>query len=153
MTRAYDVGIERLLPHRGAMRWIDRLLDADADSVAVETVLRPEHPLASADGVPCFVGIELMAQAIAVWAGCRALSRGESIRPGFLLGTRRYECERTHFAFGHVLRIEVHCELFGDNGLGMFACRILEGDQVIASANVSVFEPPNATAFLENASA
>ena len=153
MSRSFDVGIERLLPHRGAMRWVDRLLHSDPDSVAVETVLRADHPLADAQGVPAFAGIELMAQSIAVWAGCRALNRGEAIRPGFLLGSRRYTCERSHFDFDIPYRIEARCELFGDNGLGMFACRILDGMDVIASANVSVFEPPDATAFLESPSA
>ena len=41
------------------------------------------------------------------------------------------------------LRIECHRELMGDNGLGMFACRLLDGERELASANVSVFEPPD----------
>ena len=72
------------------------------------------------------------------------------IRPGFLLGTRRYEALRPMLAFGLRLRIEARCELFGDNGLGLFACRILDGDTEIAAANVSVFEPPDPDAYLGN---
>jgi predicted hotdog family 3-hydroxylacyl-ACP dehydratase len=147
---AREVLIERLLPHRGAMRWIDRLLDCDADSVRVEAVVRDDHVLARADGVPAFAGIEFMAQAIACWAGTRALARGEAVRPGFLLGTRRYVCHRPSLAYGLCLTIEARCELFGENGLGMFACRILDGDEEIACANVSVFEPPHPIATIRD---
>lgn len=41
----------------------------------------------------------------------------------------------------------------GDNGLGMFACRILHGEAVLATANISVFEPPDAAAYLESGEA
>jgi predicted hotdog family 3-hydroxylacyl-ACP dehydratase len=150
---AFEVAIERLMPHRGEMRWLHRLIACDEQSVQVEAMVREDHPLADADGVPAWAGIEYMAQAIAVWAGTRALARGEAIKPGFLLGTRRYECEPTHFAAGSTLRIDAHCELFGDNGLGLFACRILCGGVLLASANVSVFEPPEPGPFLEQAGA
>jgi hypothetical protein len=50
------------------------------------------------------------------------------------------------------LRIEARRELFGENGLGMFSCRILEGERELARANLSVFEPPDPAAFLESQS-
>ncbi|KFN42946.1 hotdog family protein [Arenimonas oryziterrae] len=141
--------IEQVVPHRGAMLFVDRLLSCDADNVVVEADVRSDHLFADDLGVPAWVGIEYMAQAIAAWAGHEALQRGESVTLGFLLGTRRYECTRPHFAFGTTLRIEAHREIFGDNGVGMFSCRILDGAEEIAKANVSVFEPRNPGAFLE----
>jgi predicted hotdog family 3-hydroxylacyl-ACP dehydratase len=150
---ARDVAIERLLPHRGDMRWVHELIACDAETAVVEATVREDHLLADADGVPAFAGIEYMAQAIAVWAGSRALAKGEPVKHGFLLGTRRYECTRPVLAFGIRLRIEVRCELFGDNGLGMFACRILDGEEEIAVANVTVFEPPATAAAAGNPSA
>ena len=41
----------------------------------------------------------------------------------------------------------------GDNGLGVFACRLLDGDDEIAAANVSVFEPPDPDAYLDESTA
>ena len=146
------VDIEAIVPHRGRMLLVDRLLDSEPDSVAVLATIRLDNLFADAHGVPAWVGIEYMAQAIAAWAGCRALARNESAKIGFLLGTRRYQCSCQHFAFGAQLRIEATRELFGENGLGMFACRILEGDSELARANVSVFEPPDPAAFLEGQS-
>ena len=152
MTDVHDLAVERLVPHRGGMLWLARVVRVDADGVDAEAIVREDHLLADpeADGLPGWVGIEYMAQAIAAWAGGRALARGEAAKPGFLLGTRRYDCRRPVLAWGLHLRIEVRRELFGDNGLGMFSCRLLDGDDEIAVANVSVFEPPDPTAFLED---
>ena len=147
-----DAAVERLVPHRGGMLWLDRVLHCDEDLVIAEAVIDPAHVLADpeADGLPAWVGIEYMAQCIAAWAGGRALARGEAVKPGFLLGSRRYECRRPLLAFGLRLRIEARRELMGDNGLGMFACRLLDGDEEIAVANVSVYEPPDPQAFLDS---
>ena len=147
---ARDAAVERLVPHRGAMSWLDRVIHCDADGVIAEATIRADHLLADDDapGLPAWVGIEYMAQGIAAWAGGRALSRGEPVKPGFLLGTRRYQARLDGFPLGSLLRIEARRELFGDNGLGLFACRLFCDGEECASANVSVFEPPDAQAFL-----
>ncbi|WP_240183438.1 hypothetical protein [Arenimonas caeni] len=151
MNAAVRAAVERLVPHRGGMLWLERIVECDDTRAVAEAVVRDDHPLADGDAVPGWAGIEYMAQCIAAWAGGRALARGEPVKPGFLLGTRRYSCLRPRLAFGLRLRIEVHCELMGDNGLGLFACRLLDGEEEIAVANVSVFEPPDADAYLGNA--
>lgn len=143
----YD--IEQVVPHRGTMRLVDRLLEWDGSRAAVELTVPVDGPFHEVGGVPAWVGIEYMAQAIAAWAGCQARARGEAPKIGFLLGSRRYATDIGHFAIGSVLRVEAECELFGDNGLGMFACRIIEGERVVASANVSVFQPADARDYLE----
>jgi predicted hotdog family 3-hydroxylacyl-ACP dehydratase len=141
--------IASVMPHGGAMLLIDRLLEHDEDSVAVELRV-PSDGLFHADGgMPAYVGVEYMAQAVACWAGCRARSRGLPPAIGFLLGTRRYDCAVPRFPSGMVLRVEARCEILGENGLGMFACRILHEERVLATANVSVFEPTDAQAYLD----
>jgi predicted hotdog family 3-hydroxylacyl-ACP dehydratase len=152
MMDAGAIDILSVVPHSGRMLLVDALLESDADAVMVSALVRPDNPFADAEGVPAWVGIEYMAQAVAAWAGCRALERGERARIGFLLGTRRYECDGAHFRFGAQLRVEARRELFGENGLGMFACRILEDGRELARANLSVFEPPDPAAFLESQS-
>ncbi len=144
-----ELSIEDLVPHRGPMCWIDRLISADDDQVTVETQVRSEHPLVQAGGVPGWAGIEYMAQTIAVWAGVQSMRRGQSIKPGFLLGSRRYQCHCAHFWLGQRLTIQAQRELMGDNGLGLFSCHIYDQDTELAVANVSVFEPPDPQAFLD----
>lgn len=148
MIQRQIITLDQVLPHRDTMRWLDRLLNYDTNMVIVEALVRESHVLAVDEGVPAWAGIEYMAQAIATWAGCRALTNSEPIKIGFLLGTRKYECANEYFTFGQRLVIHAKCELFANNGLGMFSCNILDGDKEIASASLSVYEPPNASEFL-----
>lgn len=142
-----DIGA--VMPHGGTMLLIDRLLAHDEDSVSVELRVAADGLFHVDGGIPSYVGIEYMAQAVACWAGCRARRRGLAPPIGFLLGTRRYDCIVPLFASGSLLRVEARREILGENGLGVFACRILEGERVLATANVSVFEPPDAQAYLD----
>jgi predicted hotdog family 3-hydroxylacyl-ACP dehydratase len=48
-----------------------------------------------------------------------------------------------------VLRVFVQRLLLADNGLGSYECRIEDGNEVVANAIVSVFQPANAEEFLE----
>ena len=143
----YD--IEYVIPHRGAMRLIDRLLDRDADGIRVGLTVPGDGLFIEPAGMPAWVGIEYMAQAIAAWAGCRARAAGREPPLGFLLGTRRYEPALAHFPAGAELVVEARCEMMGDNGVGAFACRILLGGEPVAETVVTVFEPPDAKAYLE----
>ncbi len=148
-----DHDIDAVLPHRDAMRLVDRVLEWHPDAIAVEVVVPAQGLFVDAEGVPAWVGIEYMAQAIAAWAGCRARTSGSEPAIGFLLGSRRFTARHDHFPSGTRLRVEARCELLGDNGLGMFACRILAGEEEWAVANVSVYQPADAAAYLESGQA
>jgi predicted hotdog family 3-hydroxylacyl-ACP dehydratase len=129
------------VPHRGAMSLLDRVEEVD-DQAIVATVRVPADGLfVGPEGMPAWVGIEYMAQAVAAWSGARAKAGGGSPRIGYLLGSRRYEAHVPAFAIGAELRVFAQCELFGENGLGMFDCRITQGGQVLATGRLSVFEP------------
>ena len=143
------LSVADLVPHRGAMSWLDRVLSVDAERVVAEADLRDTSFFMRDGHLPPWIGIEYMAQAIAAWAGHRARQEGRSIALGFLVGTRRYEVQRQSFQAGDRLCIEATCELMAGNGLGMFSCRVLVEGALAASANLSVFEPPEGAAFLE----
>ncbi|WP_411883746.1 hypothetical protein [Polaromonas sp. YR568] len=137
-----------LVPHRGAMSWLDRIVSVDAERVVAEADIGEGSLFLRNGQLDAWTGIEYMAQAIAAWAGHRAQREGRRVTLGFLVGTRRYDVQRQSFKPGECLRIEASCELMADNGLGMFACRILVDGELAASANLSVFEPPEGEAFL-----
>jgi predicted hotdog family 3-hydroxylacyl-ACP dehydratase len=129
------------VPHRGPLSLLDTV--AHCDELGIEAVVRvPADGLFNGDdGVPAWVGIEYMAQAVAAWSGARARAAGGSPKIGYLLGTRRYEAAVPAFAAGAELRVLAQCELMGGNGLGMFDCRIEQDGRVLASGRLSVFEP------------
>lgn len=128
---------------------VDRLIACDKECVRVEVRVPADALFGDARGVPAWVGIEYMAQTVAAWAGWQARARSKGPVIGFLLGTRRYASAVPVFPAGAVLRVEAACELIGENGLGLFSCRIIEGERELATAKVSVFEPPDAAAFME----
>ena len=134
--------IESLIPHRGAMRLLDRVLEVDDEYVLAEVDV-PFDGLFVRDGaVPSWIGIEYMAQAVAAWAGARARQRGGEPHAGLLLGTRRYEAQCDGFPCGKRLQVQARCELIGANGLGQFDCRITLDGRELAVSRISVLDPP-----------
>jgi predicted hotdog family 3-hydroxylacyl-ACP dehydratase len=143
--------IRTLLPHSGQMVLLDRVLSVDNETLSAEVRLRPDSMLAGAAGVGAWVGIEYMAQAIAAHAGWLAQQRGEPVKVGMLLGTRKYSASLDAFPLHCVLRVHVQRVLLADNGLGAFDCRIdVEGGATAATATVTVFQPENFNQFLNN---
>jgi predicted hotdog family 3-hydroxylacyl-ACP dehydratase len=134
------------VPHRGAMNLLTAVDHVDDQTVRARVVV-PAHGLfVAGGGVPAWVGIEYMAQAVAAWSGARAHAGGGSPRIGYLLGSRRYEAAVPLFEAGAQLDVFAQCELMSDNGLGMFDCRVSLDGRVLASGRLSVFEPPQDSA-------
>lgn len=143
--------IATLVPHAKPMLLLDRVLAADEESLCAEVIIREDSLFFSheAGGVGAWVGVEYMAQAVAAYAGYKALQEKGQVKIGFLLGTRRYECHGSVFTAGSVLRVYVRCLLQADNGLGSFECTIEEGAQTrLASATINAFQPDDLTTFL-----
>ena len=133
------------VPHRGAMNLLDGVEHCEEHAIVAYLRVPADGLFVADGGVPAWVGIEYMAQAVAAWSGARSRAAGGSPRIGYLLGSRRYEAHVPAFESGADLRVHAQCELMGDNGLGMFDCRITQGERVLASGRLSVFEPPQNT--------
>ena len=144
--------VTALIPHRDGMVLLDRLLSVQSDTLCAEVVITAGGLFfdVQRNEVGAWLGIEYMAQAIAAFEGYQALQRGEPVKVGFLLGSRRYETHCAGFAPGSVLHVEVHRILEHDNGLGAFECKITDAVQnrILATATVTVFKPDNVQQFL-----
>ncbi|NVZ12536.1 MULTISPECIES: hotdog family protein [unclassified Pseudomonas] len=144
-----DWPLAELLPHAGDMILIDQVLSFDEEQIQTRLTVKPGGLFNRADGsLPAWVGIELMAQSVAAYAGCRARQKGEAVELGFLLGTRKFECNVEHFPAGTELTIHGLCSLEDDNGMGVFECH-LTGHGIQASARLNVFRPPQAANYLD----
>jgi len=146
--------IRDLVPHRDPMVLLDEVVFADAESLCAAVKICRDSPFfdSEAEGVGAWVGIEYMAQAIAAHAGYLAQAKGEAVKVGFLLGTRRFETKTPQFTLGSNLHIQVHCSLQSENGLGAFECHIVDStasEHILASATITVFQPDNAEQFLK----
>ena len=147
--------IRTLVPHSGEMVLLERVVSADEENLCAEVRIHAGSVLATGQGVGSWVGIEYMAQAIAAHAGWLAGRRGDAVKVGFLLGSRKYEASVPYFAPGSVLRVHVHRVLQAENGLGAFDCRIELADAPagaasLATATVTVFQPDNVNQFLKD---
>ena len=141
--------LAELLPHAGDMILIDQVLAFDEEQIRTRVTVKPGGLFNRPDGsLPAWVGVELMAQSVAAYAGCRARQNGEAVELGFLLGTRKFECNVEHFPAGAELTIHGLRSLEDDNGMGVFECHI-HGDGIHASARLNVFRPPEATQYLQ----
>ena len=67
---------------------------------------------------------------------------------GFLLGTRKFECNVERFPAGAELRIKALRSLQDDNGMGVFECH-LDGPDIHAEARLNVFRPPEVASYLQ----
>lgn len=141
--------IRSLVPHSGPMVMLDRVIAADAESLCAEVRIRPDSLFCANGGVGAWVGLEYMAQAIGAYAGYTARLRGEPVKVGFLLGTRRYECSRPIFDLNSVLRVHVRQLFRGENGLASFDCRIDGEDEQLATATLTVYQPADENHFRE----
>lgn len=137
MTPA-SVPIVELLPHGKEMALIDQLVESSAELSIGVVEVRPDSEFAEAAGVPCWVGIEYMAQTIAARAGFEARLRGEAPPIGYLLGTRKLVSELPFFPIGSRLRIAAS-PLLVESGFGSFSCSI-ETDKVVATAILNTYQ-------------
>ena len=98
-------------------------------------------------GVPAWVGIEYMAQTVAMYSGIQARRAGEEIKIGFLLGTRRYTAMTEYFPLGSYLRIQAR-EEWQDGQMAVFDCRIDE-ETCLAKARINVYQPQDVSTVIE----
>ncbi len=133
--------VEELLPHAEPMILIDEVTDWSQDGLTAAVRIGEDSLYyVAGQGVPSWVGIEYMAQSVAAFAGVHAKQAGEPVRIGFLLGTRRYVCQPSHFPLGERLVIEVRRE-FEEDKMGVFDCAIRDGSgKTLAEAAINVYQ-------------
>jgi predicted hotdog family 3-hydroxylacyl-ACP dehydratase len=135
--------IAELLPHRDSAVLLDAVLEDDADSIRARTRIAADHPyLVPGKGVPVWVGIELMAQAIAAHAGISARREQRPPSKGMLLGSRRFEARAPYFKVGDELEVRARREFGDEGGIAACVCAILCGGETLATATLIIVEIP-----------
>jgi predicted hotdog family 3-hydroxylacyl-ACP dehydratase len=136
---AAAIPIAELLPHGPAMTLIDRIVSYDATLTVTSAEVTERNPFFDGAGVPAWIGLEYMAQTIAVHAGLAARLRGDGPAIGFLLGTRAYWSKVSTFPVGATLTIEV-APVASEAGFAAFDCSIAI-ERVVATAVVNTYVP------------
>jgi predicted hotdog family 3-hydroxylacyl-ACP dehydratase len=131
-----------MIPHRGPMRLIDGVIEIEGNTIRTLATVPTSGPFVSpyADP-PGYVVIEMMAQTVSAWDGSGRLQRGTAPEIGFLLGTRRFRCDRATLAPGTILHIGAR-KVFFDGEMACFACAAGDPDaEPFAEATLNVFCP------------
>ena len=126
---------------------LDTLVEYDDNSLVAQVKITHDSCFITEHGVPSWIGIEYMAQAIAAYGGIIDRNKGRDVTIGFLVGTRKYTCNQAYFPIGSHITVHITKELESDNGLNTFSCRITE-ENISAEANINVFQPNDVDAFL-----
>ena len=130
------------------MLLVERVVAWDAQHAVVAATPRADAWYSEDGAMPSWIGIELMAQAIAVHVGLVARSHDRPPKAGVLLGTRQYRASQPRFAAGAELMISARLTYRDESGLGAYDSAIALNGAELATASVNVYEPPDFAAFL-----
>lgn len=141
---------ESVVPHTGTMVLLDQIEHWDDAELQASVTIRADAPFVDANGMPAWVGIELMAQTIAAFGGCCARRASQPVKIGFLVGSRRYTASQAYFPIGAQLQVNVKEIISGEQGLSVFECTLQGPGDISASANINVFQPEDPEQFLQS---
>ena len=144
--------VEELVPHAGAMLLLDRIESVSDEAVQATATVRCDglFEVPGERSLPAWLGIEYLAQAIAAWSGYRERQQGRPIRPGFLVGTRRFESSVARLPAGTRLTIAAECLLEQDDGVSVFEGWVT-GDEIRQSTRLKVYLPQDIGQYLKEA--
>jgi predicted hotdog family 3-hydroxylacyl-ACP dehydratase len=132
--------VAELTPHSAGMCLLEAILEHSPERTLCRVDPRGSALLADPDGgVPVWVGLEYMAQCVAVHGGLAARARGEAPRPGLFLGCRKARFEAQELP-GHPLEVEARHHR-GERGLVAFDCRVRDpdGGSTLVEGRVNVY--------------
>ncbi len=140
------LAIADVVPHRGDLSLLDRIVSAGADELVCELTVRDDGLFDEAGSVSAMLGIEYMAQAVSAFSGLQRA--GRDIKIGLLLGTRKFQTNVSSFPCGTSLRVTVHPLVQGKDSVVVFDCAV-EGPGIKQSARVKAYEPEDFAAYLK----
>ena len=137
-------GIEALVPHRGAMCLLDRMVAWDENRIECVAAGHRDaaHPLRSKSGLMAGIAIEYAAQAAALHGGLMARASGARAAPGYLASAREvrlgaWRLDDLPAAENDVLAIVAERQA-GDAGRLLYSFRIDHAGREIASGRLAV---------------
>lgn len=134
------------------MLLLDRVVDFSGDCLVAEYAPQPTAWYADGAGnMPGWIGIELMAQAVAAHVALKKRLAGLPPKMGALLGTRSYTLASSSGSFpaGQCLRIHVQESFRDESGLAAYDCRIDGAEHPLASSILKVYEPDDFGTFMQ----
>jgi predicted hotdog family 3-hydroxylacyl-ACP dehydratase len=143
--------LETLLPHRGKMFLLSRVLEYDLE----KKILNAQYDVTRScifydpdiDGIPSWVSFEFMAQSISAFLGIEIRIRGETPKTGFILSVSNFEAPAPEIKNGTTVTIAIieECRM---EPVCTFKCTAYIGDREISSARVTVMDVKDPSLFI-----
>ena len=136
-----------LLPHAGDAILLEQVFGVRDDGLTASMTVRPGNSFSQPDhSLAPWAAPEIMAQAVSAFANLTN-RRGAAPALGLLLGIRDLRVSSDPFPAGAQLHVEVTESTRDQGGHGVFNCRILREDAIVAEGKLTVIEPddPRAT--------
>lgn len=132
---------DQLLPQRDSMQLIDNIIEINDEFARCDMQVRASNIFyePTIKGIYAWVGVELMAQTVALYAGFH--SPGDKPNIGLLLSVRQCKLEKIQFPLDKTLIIQANKVYLEDN-VGVFRCEIFSDNTCIASARLNTYQPP-----------
>ncbi|MCK5881108.1 MAG: hypothetical protein KAG18_04475 [Sinobacterium sp.] len=143
--------VEQFIPHKAPMILLDSVVFASGDKAIATIAITENSPFydSALRGVSAAVGIEYMAQCIAMCAGFKRLQHNKAVVPGFLLGAQSYEVSVAVFS-EQLLTVQVDVQMLSDDGVASFSCVLHDEEGVLlAQAQMNAFSPDDPAPIIE----
>jgi predicted hotdog family 3-hydroxylacyl-ACP dehydratase len=142
--------IAETLPHRGRLVLLDELIEYGPTHAVCAVTIREDSPFYEPGrGVPAWVAMEYMAQAVAVYGGIVRLQAGLEVQIALLLGARSCEFACDYFVAGQRLLARGEVLVQDSSGVGAYACELRDGDKLLVSVAAKAFQPADISGFLQ----
>jgi predicted hotdog family 3-hydroxylacyl-ACP dehydratase len=130
-----------LLPHRAPSILLDEVLDYGDDHASAVVRINAASKFFDArqSGVPAWVGVEYMAQTLAIWAGYQRLRSGKPVNVAFIVAVRQFRSNVALFCSGAELIVNAKT-LFFEDSAAVFDCEIV-GAECLVNARISAVSP------------
>lgn len=135
--------VAALVPHKGHMHLLDRVISYDFEKTEVETEVDITEKSMffeeSYGGVPVWIGFEYMAQSVSVMTGLVGLKTNTPPKTGFILSVTNFRSETNVFPVGSTVHIWVHQTVRMDMAV-TFEGKIFVNDNLVATATMNTVE-------------
>ena len=140
---ATDLRIETMIPHRGRMRLIEKVVAVDDLRAVTAATTSVDWPLYGDGSVDVLVTIELVAQTAALLEGYKRLQTGRGGTSGWLVGIKNADFVVSRLPVPALLITEV-AKSYALEGYAVFGGTVRLDDTIVATLSVQAFRPEEA---------
>ena len=150
-----EYNISDLLPQRPPMQFITAIQSVDLENqtliARVDITAQDLMYDSELGGVPSWISLEYMAQAIGCFIGTADRDENPDAKPvvGFIMGARKLSVNIPVYLVGQSYFIHV-ISVFCDKNIANFECYIYnQNDELVANGAVNVFRPNDIKQFMD----